>query len=356
MMKRAGKVAAKLATVLQDRIVSGEIGVGQYFPRLLELSQKHKVSPETARRAMKLLESEHLVCGCRGHGFRVTARSVDPNRAAPVAFVLSGSQAKGEWSDLYQRMMSALHDAARARGWSVLGVGAEGRSVEELVEQLKFARVSGLLLDTRNRPLIEAMRLLGMPTVLIEDWSSGTQLDCVSQDNFGGAFEAAEHLAGRGHKRVGWFGPIRPTPASVERWAAAVGCFRDRGVEMPPELVAHAYGPEAESALRRMLSGARRPTGLLALWRESAALAARVAAELKLVPGRDLEIVGWSSEEQFEEYAAGFPNAAAPATVVWSMKSLAETAMARLGERRARPDLPAARVSVEARLRLPVQA
>lgn len=355
-VKRPGRVAAKLATVLQQRIASGEMPVGQYLPGVRELSRQHKVSPETARRAMKLMEAEHWVRAYPGHGFRITAHGNDPDRAAPIAFILSGSQSKGQWTGLYDLLLGALHQAARERGWSVLGLGAEGRNVQDIAEQLKAARVAGLLLDTLNAPLIEAMQKLGMPTVLIEDWSSRAQLDCVSQDNFGGAFKAAEYLADRGHKCVGWFGPIRPTPASVERWAGAAGCLRDRGVEMPPALVAHSYGPDAEPALRRMLSGPGRPTGLLALWRESAALAARVAAERDLAPGRDIEIVGWSTEEQFAEYAATFPNGAAPATVIWSMKSLAETAIARLAERRARPDLPIARVSVGTTLRLPVQA
>jgi DNA-binding LacI/PurR family transcriptional regulator len=354
-MKAAGKVAIRLAGVLKDRIASGEVGIGQYFPRLLELSRTHKVSPETARRAMKLLESEHLVRSCRGQGFRVTARSADPDRAAPVALVLSGRQPGGQWEGLYELLLGALHEAARARGWSSLAIGAEDRSAPELAEQLRAARVSGLLIDTRNAPLMEAMHRLGMPTVVLEDWNSRTPSDCVSQDNFGGAFKAAEYLADRGHKRVGWFGPIRPTPASVERWAGAAGCFRDREVEMPPELVAHAYGPQAESELRRMLSGRKRPTALLALWRECATTAARLAGELGMVPGRDIEIVGWSAEEQSAEYAAAFAPAAVPATVVWSMRSLAETAVARLAERRARPELPAARISVETDLRIPLQ-
>ena len=79
---------------------------------------------------------------------------------------------------------------------------------------------------------------------------------------------------------------------------------------------------------------------------------ARAAAKLGLRTGRDLDVVGWVPEESYSKYVASFTEGQVPAAVTWSMTSLVEAVMARLAERRRRPELPITRMIIATRLRL----
>jgi DNA-binding LacI/PurR family transcriptional regulator len=285
-----------------------------------------------------------------GHGFRVTAQANDPGRAAPVAFILTGRLPGGKWTSFCEQLLAALHRAAEGRSWSMLGIGTTDRSTAEIVEQIKAARVSGLVLDTSHQPLTRALAAQAMPMVMVEESGREARLDCAAQDNFGGGFMAAEHLAARGHRRVGWFGPLAATPASRERWGGAMAALRDAGAAVAPAHSISSDAPDAAERLRKALSRRDRPTALLALWWEHAVVAGQVAAEAGLALDRDLEIAAWCPEEQLAEFRGAFPGGRLPATVTWSMSELAEAALGRLADRRARPDGAAVRISVEARL------
>lgn len=350
---KEGRVASRVAEALKQRIMEGHIPVGQFLPGVRELSKEHGISPETARSAMKLLEREFLVRSHPGHGFKVTAISSDPDRAAPLAFILSGDQSKGPWTGLYASMLGVLQQATMRRGWSMLGLGTEGRSTTDIVEQLKHARVAGVLLDASDDKLLKELAKLGLPVVMIEIWSTRAKWDAVGQDNFGGGMKAAEYLLEKGHKKFGWYGPLHPTPESIERWGGAVAGLRESGAGLPAEHSINEYGDESDAKLRQLLSRADRPTAMFALWRSSAHSVVRVAQSLGLVPGRDLDLVGWCNELQWDDYAAGFIACPPPPTIVWSMKELAESALARLAMRRAQPDMPIVRINIAAELRIP---
>ncbi len=64
-------------------------------------------------------------------------------------------------------------------------------------------------------------------------------------------------------------------------------------------------------------------------------------------------LVGWSTAEAYElTYAPLFRAGQIQPAVVWSAETLAATAIARIEERLARPDLPALHLRIPARLRL----
>jgi DNA-binding LacI/PurR family transcriptional regulator len=343
-LKRGGRVAARIAEGLKSQIRAGELEIGQYLPGVRDVGREHNVSPETARRAMKIMEAENWVRVHPGHGFKVTAKGNDPASAAPVAFILSGLLSDGQWTPLGRQLLAAMYGAAESRGWSLLGVSARGRKVGDVVEELKTARVSGFLIDTPNKKLTRTLTGIGVPTVLVEEFSPG--LDSVTQDNFGGAFRAAQYLVEGGHRRLGWFGAMAPTIQSYERWAGAQAAVRDSKATIVSEGSVSAEVGENAERVRTILSGPERPTGLLALWWTAAVTAARVACELGLEPGRDIEIVSWCPREQLAEFRAAYPCAELPATMVWSIQELGGAALARLAERRERPEAAAVRVSV----------
>ncbi|MHC4917585.1 MAG: hypothetical protein ACYTGB_19085, partial [Planctomycetota bacterium] len=88
-------------------------------------------------------------------------------------------------------------------------------------------------------------------------------------------------------------------------------------------------------------------------WHNLALAIKDAADELGLKLGRDLHLVGWCAEEAVDEiYTLVFGKAALPPLVTWSVRTMAETVVARLAERRENPDLPALRVKVPVTLRV----
>jgi hypothetical protein len=93
---------------------------------------------------------------------------------------------------------------------------------------------------------------------------------------------------------------------------------------------------------------------VLALWRRAGVALREVALEMGLALGRDLDVVTWSTEEDFAADGRRARNGSGglPA-VLWSMRSMAETALARLAAQRETPDLPAVRTGIPTRLAIP---
>ena len=351
-----GRPSTALAEAMRRDIVTGQYAVGQFLPPVRELCSRHGVARETARRALKRLERQGLVNAEARHGYRVLGRANDPDQGLPVGIVRFKGPSGGAFSGVYRRMVEGLQAEAGARGWSSLLVEGEGLSREAVLERLRAGRASGALVDSEDPPFLKSVIEMGLPAVMVDSSSGGLPLDAVTQDNFGGARLAADYLVGRGHERIGWVGPVTEPMPSVERWGGVAGALGHRGMSIPLEMIAGwDRGQDVRPAVRRLLERRDRPTGLVALWRDMAVPAAEVVAELGLVLGKDVEMVGWCSEEQFAtEYAPHLPAGRVPATVTWSIAQLARTAVARLVERRAHPELPPIRLIVPTWLRAEV--
>ncbi len=311
----------------------GEVFVGQFLPTVRELSDSHGVSRETVRRVLKAMEGEGLVASEPRHGYRLVRRPAENRKLLPVAFVLSGGQSRGRFTDFYRLQLRALQEAAEERGWSFLAVGSAERTPDEVRRVLESASVSGAILNNNEPQLAETVMGLGVPVVALEYWSPNTAGDRIEQDSYGGAFQAADFLASRGRRRIGWIGPVARNDQSLKRWGGASSGLRKHGLAVEESLVLDWPGCEDREAVRALLARPDRPDAVLALWRTPAVLAAAAAADLGLAPGRDLDLVGWCADEQRGEFLARLPGGAPVPTVAWSMQEMARSAIRRLSER-----------------------
>ncbi|HOX07055.1 MAG TPA: substrate-binding domain-containing protein, partial [Planctomycetota bacterium] len=152
-------------------------------------------------------------------------------------------------------------------------------------------------------------------------------------------------------KRIAWAGQITESAHGMLRFGGAVNGLREAGLAFEPDMILELPEGSPSDAVARLLARPDRPTAVLALWQRRSVEAVAAVRELGLVPGKDVEVVGWCSAEEYAGgYAADFPEGAVPPTVTWSMATLARTAVARLAERRERPELPPMRIHIETRL------
>lgn len=346
-----GRDSARIVECIREEIARKRFVPGRFLPATRELGSKYGVSSETVRRALKVLERDHIVQSESRHGFRILARAMDPDRGAPVAFVISEQETELNSNSFYGMILSAIRMAAAQYGWSLLSVSAVDRSHDNVLEQLRHARVAGVFLDMLEPALVKTIRAMGLPAILVDAWDETAGLDAVQQDHFGGAVQAAKHVAHAGHSRVGWVGSYGDTPQFRERWGGVSACLQQHGVSIPRQFQFDGYDPAFADQLRAVLQQPDRPTAMIAPWGALAPRVARVVTDLGLSLGRDVELVGWSAVERYDAYAASFPGGTPPPTVVWSLTDLAEAAVARLAERRAHPDLAVIRIQVATQLR-----
>jgi DNA-binding LacI/PurR family transcriptional regulator len=142
----------------------------------------------------------------------------------------------------------------------------------------------------------------------------------------------------------------------LERFGGASAALAARGIEIPAELRLELPDPETPLGFERareLLSQQDRPAAVLALWQGVTASVVRAARELGLVPGRDFEMVGWSTAEDYARtFRPHFDGGPVPPAVVWNVAELTRAAVSRLAERRANPAAPATTIKIPTRLRL----
>jgi LacI family transcriptional regulator len=350
-----GRPSSNLAVRLREEISSGRAAVDSYLPTERELAERNGIAPTTARRALKMLEAEGLVAAVPRRGYRVLARANDPDRGAPMAYVLSPHPEYGVRESLHKEVVAGLQGAAAERGWGLLAVSTEGRPAEPVIEQLRAARTFGAILDSTEKELFEAAAAVGMPVVAVDEWREDVKVDAVVQDGFLGGVLAARYLLEKGCRRVAWLGLMGRGHQALERYGGAMSVLNAEGITVPKKLLGrlrHAEDADGVRAARDLLGASERPDAFLSLWQGCTTALVQAARELDLTPGKDFEMVGWSTEATYEsEYVPQFAGGPVPPAVTWDVGAMASIAVSRLAERRLKPQLPAIRLKVPVRLR-----
>jgi DNA-binding LacI/PurR family transcriptional regulator len=345
-----GRVANGLAAMLRREIAEGRMPAGEFLPSERELAAEHGLAVMTVRRALQALQSEGLVKVQPRRGCRVLPAANDPLRGCPVAYI--HARPPDEVLDQVSKQINlTVQESVGRRGWSTLVVHLGDRAPSEVVEQLRAARVWGVILEAVDPELLGLLKATGMPVLMVNAWTESAEFDAVLQDNYQGGFLAAQHLIDRGHTEIGWLGHVASSNFSRERIGGALAALTSAGLEMPAELRSDTSIGDPDAAAVDLLSRTPRPRAVLALWTDVAVALAGAARKLGLQPGRDLDMVGWAIEERYHSYGGLFPGGKMPAMITWKVADLGRAAAARLSERRADPELPYMRINVATRLR-----
>jgi DNA-binding LacI/PurR family transcriptional regulator len=351
-----GRTAVGLADEFRGGITDGTYPGGQFMPPVRELARRHGAAAVTVHRALKMLAADGLVVAQPRHGYRVVPGAGDPDRGLPVAYVNSSRHDVGTGRDQFHRtLLMEFQRVAGARGWSLLTVDADSMNAIQAAEQVAAANCCGVITNTVRGELWERLRDTGVPTVLVDAWKSELEVDCVLQDGLRGGMQACTHLLERGHTEIAWVGPALDIGNAqiLERYGGAVAAMKTLGKPFAAEVDAPlGDAGAAQEAVRDLLKRKKRPRAILALWQDATAAVAAAAAELGLAAGRDFELVGWCTEEEYDSFIPSlFERGSTPAAMTWSISRMADAAVARLKQRRAEPRLEPLVLRVPTQLR-----
>jgi DNA-binding LacI/PurR family transcriptional regulator len=318
------------------------------------MAKSNDVDIKTLRRAFRVLQKEGLLSVEPRKGYRVLSRPAVSATSGPVAYLLHNPSPPADWDTVHDRFASEFRAAVGKSGRSLLAVSSRDKPVRAVLDELLAARVSGALLDTLDEKLIKAIQQVGIPSVLVDAWIEDAGTDVVMQDGHLGGLQAVRYLADRGHRRIGWFGPVDSNMHTLDRLGGTLAGLAAAGLSIEPrDLFKSSFEARAEKA-REIVASPDRPPALICLWQEFLEDLKQAADAAGLVIGRDLEVVAWSPEELYEPLTHRlFPGQPVPAVVTWSIRSLASAAVDRIEQRRLNPAMPALRMKIPTRLRLP---
>ncbi len=245
------------------------------------------ISEETKRRVLaKCLE--------RGYQPNWTARSLVTRRSRIIGMVLPHLR-----HSFFQEAYQAIVEEVGPKGYTVfIGVSLNDLETEEReVRQLQARQADGLILASarpaRDPGYVRGLATGKTPTVLLDRFFDGLDLDFVGIDDVGVGEIAVEHLIRQGRRRIAYLrGPSLSTSrlreegyrktlhrtglAANERWIGQV--LMDR--------------PDAECAIERVIVPEPRPDAVFCYNDPIAAAVMRVASRRGLAIPEDLAVVG----------------------------------------------------------------
>jgi len=244
------------------------------------------VSAETANLIRKVADKQ-------GYTVSAVARSLVTKHTHTIGIVVTNVA-----DPFVGEVVSGIEEVAQARGYSVLLASCHADPSRELraVRLLHERRVEGILVNSSRvgALYVPLLARMNVPIVLINNEHPGEFIFSVSIDNLNAARDAAQHLVGLGHRRIGYIGNQFGLQADTDRFAGYRQILEETDIGFQPELVAHGDGkPEGGMrAMERLLALPERPTAVFCYNDMEAIGAMRVARQHGLRVPDDLSIIG----------------------------------------------------------------
>lgn len=279
----------------------------------------------------------------------------DETLAPPTTHLLGllmpeGMQALGLNTSIYGAVADAIRTTAEAAGYGVtISTYTNSPEIVTVGDRLLAQKnLAGAILF-RTRLADESfdwLRELQLPFVVLGRLYDRDPFHCVGVDNRQAGFLATQHLLDQGHRRIAFLnGPreVAPTVLRLEGFRNAM-----RAANIPPReswVVESKYDPQLATELtRQLLSGAERPTALIAANdRVAWAIIRAIQAHGLSVP-RDLSVIGFDDAEESSHFTPPLT------TVRIEWRAMAELATRMLLEILARRNISRVYVAIEPKL------
>ena len=337
----------KVVKSIRQSIHRQTYAFGEFLPPLRELGVEYKVSPETVRRGLKILEQEGMIESEPRQGFRVIFSSHADTGTIPFAFVTNTQDKQLEVTRI---ISDAAAIQASTQGLSMLKTFAGNQENAVVAEQLENSRVWGVILDTLDQDLLQRIQNINLPVVMVNAWIEQEEVDTVIQDNYKGAFCAAQWLAETVSGPIGWVGPAAAYCHSRERYAGAVAGLTVYGRRIDEEMQIDSEDESAEKKIEAMLQSSS-AEGILVLSFDALVILKTAADNVGITLGKDIKIVWWAVEELYNaESGILFEAGTIPPAIVWNAHSMADSALTLLEDRHSGWKGEPVRICVPARL------
>lgn len=328
------QLSSKVADSIRSSLLTEEIDHESFLPTERELGEIYNVSRVTVRKALLQIMDEGLVEVIPHQGYKPITREKKAE-GKTIAFFFDTDRPMGAWESIHEQIFSAFSRTFLNQGCRMISENIEGKDPATIFKNLKTSGVWGIVIDSIKPELLEQARMANIPVVLVDAYINAPGIDNIIQDNFNGARLATEYLIAQGHKRIGWVGPTRRLTHFKERFAGAQSAMYDAGLSFDKSCLAELKNNrDTDNAIQKtvkMLDQKNPPTAILSLWQPITLAVLEAAKKCQVKIGKDLEIVAWTTEQEYYELLAPeFKGGTVPATMIWKPEEMAKLAITML--------------------------
>lgn len=247
----ANPLYLQIYTILRQRILDGQLAVGENLPPEPLLCQDFGVARGTIRQALAELETNGYISRERGRGTFVvwdrTAAKSTSMAGGQIGFVVPYVR------DSYvTTILLGVESAASRHGLSVTfkhvdnSVTKQAEVLRELVAQQFLGIVVYPIDSIHVEPLDQFIRS-HYPIILVDRYLRDVASDYVISDHFGGALKITQHLVRLGHERIGFVTWTDPAISLEHRMTGYQQALAEAGIPADPAHILEVEGyPEID--------------------------------------------------------------------------------------------------------------
>ncbi|MGN0972486.1 MAG: LacI family DNA-binding transcriptional regulator [Aristaeellaceae bacterium] len=138
------------------------------------------------------------------------------------------------YASLYKELLRQMVDAGMLGVLEIVTDAQEKALSTPMI--VTDRRVSALiLLGQFEQGYVEMIVEAGLPTVLLDFYCDGPDVDAIVSDSLSGCYQLTRHLIDRGHREIGFVGSVQCTTSIMERYSGYMRAMIFEGLPLRPE-------------------------------------------------------------------------------------------------------------------------
>ncbi|MFQ5708955.1 MAG: GntR family transcriptional regulator [bacterium] len=300
----------QLQTWLIEQIDQGVIRPNEQIPTEEELVGKTGLARATVRQAIQNLVNLGYLFRKRGLGTFVIDRKADDHRQTIVGVLVP--DIRGGYAPELAR---GTGDEAARNQHSIIICNTDDSLVRADIhaDRLIEHAVGGVIFvptaasDKKNRSLVEKFTRKNIPVVLADRAIPDVEIDCVTTDNFHGAYELTKYLILKGHEKIAILLSTLFTTEN-QRLEGYKQALTEHHIPVDPSLIFAKPEPYVEKVylehVRAILRQQEKFTAVFAGHDRIAYLFYSVAHEMGISIPEDLSLIGYDDLAFANSYSA----------------------------------------------------
>ncbi len=227
----------ELVNWIQEQVESGKFLPGQKMHSENELKEMFRLSRQTVRHAISVLENEGVLVRRQGSGTYINDRRQvnlkNKTRISVVTTYVDGY--------IFPKTIQGIENVLFENGYSVQiaftnnQIGRERTILEDILSR---DEVAGVIVETTksgipnpNLPLYEKLQAKGIPVIFINSYYPLLPIPHVSLNDKLAGYNAAKHLLDNGHRRIGGIFKLDDGQGHL-RYAGYLEALKEAGMEV----------------------------------------------------------------------------------------------------------------------------